>query len=89
MYRPGDKDYNKDLDNHPIFKTNIETLIDKLEKLKEKYGGDIAVCMQYDGGGGYDDIMSVYPTKFHDNVVISICCLEIKEAEECGYLLKE
>lgn len=45
--------------------------------------------MQYDGGGGYDDIMSVYPTEFHDNVVISLSCLEIEEAKECGYPLEE
>ena len=45
MYRPGDKDYNKDWDDLPIFRTNIETLIDKLEELGEKYGGDVTVCM--------------------------------------------
>ena len=38
MYRPGDRDYNKDWDDLPIFRTNIETLIDKLEELRKNTG---------------------------------------------------
>lgn len=89
MYKPGDKDYNKYWDGLPTFRTNIKTLINKLEELRQKYGDNVVVCMQYDGGGGFDDIMSVYATEFHDNLVVSLCCLENEEAEEYGYPLKE
>lgn len=89
MYKPGDKEYNKEYDGLPVFRTTIKSLIEKLEVLRTKYGNNVVVCMQYDGGGGYDDIMSVYATEFHDNLVVSLCCLEDDEAIECNYPIKE
>ena len=59
---------------------NIDDAIKVLLSIKDKYGGDIPLMMSYDGSAGYDCIRSIYPENFHNQLIISLSCIEIEEA---------
>ena len=74
MLLPKDKGYNKNYDDEEVF-TNpltIDQLIEKLNKAKDKYGGDCLVCITFDDDSGIESARTVYSSTLLDSRYIFI-----------------